>query len=244
MATSATPAVRVRAPSGPRAVAPSPAPEDIQALPAFPPEHQHQQARYQPPPPPSQQQQDAAYLAAQRTPSPGPVPVQLQPAKSGNGQAPEGEQKQTPSSPVTPRRSSFSFLRRGKSVERLNSGKRSTSGAKLTKKQRKERDLQAQREAAMLPKEPPKLPAPAQPAPLQTFGGDVAHRAPSTDDVAGAHKPPLPPMPGSHKGAFVDPYARTESMTNRGRYSYASSTVSTLNSPRRIRRRKDPTPFK
>lgn len=41
-----------------------------------------------------------------------------------------------------------------------------------------------------------------------------------------------------------DPYARTESMTNRGRYSYASSMTSNVNSPRRLRRRKDPTPFK
>ncbi|KAJ3472721.1 hypothetical protein NLG97_g10764 [Lecanicillium saksenae] len=32
-------------------------------------------------------------------------------------------------------------------------------------------------------------------------------------------------------------------MTHRGRYSYASSAISTLNSPRRVRRRKDPTPF-
>lgn len=44
--------------------------------------------------------------------------------------------------------------------------------------------------------------------------------------------------------APFDPYARTESMTHRGRYSYASSAMSTLNSPRRVRRRKDPTPFK
>lgn len=33
-------------------------------------------------------------------------------------------------------------------------------------------------------------------------------------------------------------------MTHRGRYSYASSAISTINSPRRVRRRKDPTPFK
>ncbi|RKU45396.1 hypothetical protein DL546_004710 [Coniochaeta pulveracea] len=32
-------------------------------------------------------------------------------------------------------------------------------------------------------------------------------------------------------------------MTHRGRYSYASSAMSTINSPRRVRRRKDPTPF-
>ena len=51
---------------------------------------------------------------------------------------------------------------------------------------------------------------------------------------------PVPPVPN---GGF-DPYARTESMTHRGRYSYASSAVSTINSPRRVRRRKDPTPFK
>ncbi|PHH63562.1 hypothetical protein CDD81_5749 [Ophiocordyceps australis] len=48
--------------------------------------------------------------------------------------------------------------------------------------------------------------------------------------------PPVPPIP-------FDPYARSESMTHRGRYSYASSAVSTINSPRRVRRRKDPTPF-
>lgn len=45
----------------------------------------------------------------------------------------------------------------------------------------------------------------------------------------------------------VDPTPdRTESMTNRGRYSYASSVGQTVNvnSPRRVRRRKDPTPFK
>lgn len=59
---------------------------------------------------------------------------------------------------------------------------------------------------------------------------------------------PIPPIPGSPPGAgregWVDPYARTESMTHRGRYSYASSAISTINSPRRMRRRKDPTPFK
>ena len=51
---------------------------------------------------------------------------------------------------------------------------------------------------------------------------------------------PMPPVPNQP----FDPYARTESMAHRGRYSYASSAVSTINSPRRVRRRKDPTPFK
>lgn len=40
------------------------------------------------------------------------------------------------------------------------------------------------------------------------------------------------------------PHRAGESMTNRGRYSYASSTAPHVNSPRRVRRRKDPTPFK
>ena len=48
------------------------------------------------------------------------------------------------------------------------------------------------------------------------------------------------PQPSSH-----DSYARTESMKNRGRYSYATAGVNgNVNSPRRVRRRKDPTPFK
>lgn len=56
-----------------------------------------------------------------------------------------------------------------------------------------------------------------------------------------------PPLPGAHypvQPPPFDPYAATESMTHRGRYSYASSAISTINSPRRVRRRKDPTPFK
>ncbi|KAL7275402.1 hypothetical protein RUND412_001653 [Rhizina undulata] len=44
-----------------------------------------------------------------------------------------------------------------------------------------------------------------------------------------------------------DPYAHSKdlaSMANRGRYSYASTAgVSSINSPRRLRRRRDPTPF-
>lgn len=52
---------------------------------------------------------------------------------------------------------------------------------------------------------------------------------------------PPPPMPnGDSIGE------RSSSMTNRGRYSYASTTANPahVNSPRRVRRRKDPTPFK
>ena len=140
---------------------------------------------------------------------------------------------------------------------------RSISGGKLTKRQQKDADLQQEREAAAIPKNAPRIPdLPSAPR-LQTFGGENARsddlpmgfnavgsytrgRALPTGslDMTRSNIPPIPPMPGKGKGEYVDPYARTESMTHRGRYSYASSAVSTINSPRRVRRRKDPTPFK
>lgn len=165
------------------------------------------------------------------------------------------EEQQAPRS----RRSSFSFLHRGKSIERLNSN-RSVSGGKLSKKQNKEQELQRAREAAAIPMQPPKIPALLPQGQLQSFGGENGKsesryamsgqkggfvRGRNNDlSRSNSHGVPIPPMPGSENSAYVDPYARTESMTNRGRYSYASSAVSTINSPRRVRRRKDPTPFK
>ncbi|CAG8955145.1 hypothetical protein HYFRA_00007160 [Hymenoscyphus fraxineus] len=85
----------------------------------------------------------------------------------------------------------------------------------------------------------------APPNVIETFGGESPARPDSIAIISNramdpkrAPPPtvPVPPIP-------VDPYARTESMTHRGRYSYASSAVSSINSPRRVRRRKDPTPF-
>jgi len=155
------------------------------------------------------------------------------------------------------RRPSFSFLRRGKSQERTNSV-RSTSGGKLTKKQYKDM-LEQQRVVNAIPNQPPKIPVLERTPQLQTFGGENARdsyqmvsgrsggfsrprQIPSGSvDMTRANVPyhvPIPPMPG------VDPYARTESMAHRGRMSYASSAISSINSPRRVRRRKDPTPFK
>ncbi|KAI0384994.1 hypothetical protein F5Y04DRAFT_203288 [Hypomontagnella monticulosa] len=151
-----------------------------------------------------------------------------------------------------PRRSSFGML-----LRRSKSGDLGKGGKKHHKEQQ-------QREA--VPKSPPRLPAlyngAQPPPPLSSFGGDTRPDSlaivsgtadhsfhhypprasidpgrPSMSSVAGH---PVPPVPN---GAWVDPYARTESMTHRGRYSYASSAVSTINSPRRVRRRKDPTPF-
>ena len=139
--------------------------------------------------------------------------------------------------------------------------RRSKSGdlGKGSKKQQalREQELQRQRDAA-IPKSPPRLPQlyNGAPAPqLQSFGGETRPDSVAIVSGRGDYTPrpsmdppgrastsvPVPPIPN---GAWVDPYARTESMTHRGRYSYASSAISTINSPRRVRRRKDPTPFK
>ncbi|KAL1644131.1 hypothetical protein SLS58_004411 [Diplodia intermedia] len=178
-------------------------------------------------------------------------------------------------SQAEPRRTSFSFLRRQKSNTGLAG--RSTSGSKMSKKQKalaQEELLRQQREAAALPKQPPQLPSPPPLPTINTFGGENARDSyqlvsraarghhqqgpppvtrPSMDyktPTSPQASMPFPPIPGSpvnpanpNAGEYVDPYARTESMTHRGRYSYASTAVSTVNSPRRVRRRKDPTPF-
>ena len=166
------------------------------------------------------------------------------------------------------RRPSFSFLRRSKSTDRV-APSRSVSGAKLTKKQRaeaRERDFLKEQ----IPQRPPRIPDLPHPPQLHTFGGEESrpdslaivsnlvgdynhHRTVVTKGPMDQPSPrmyphvPIPPIPASSpgiNGGFVDPYARSESMTNRGRYSYASSAVSTINNPRKMRRRKDPTPFK
>ncbi|KAK8070849.1 hypothetical protein PG997_011052 [Apiospora hydei] len=149
-----------------------------------------------------------------------------------------------------PRRSSFGML-----LRRSKSGDLGKGGRKQHQKD------QQQREA--IPKSPPRLPDiynGAQPPELQSFGGDMRpdslaiqqlrHQYPPSGrtsmdpgrpSISSAAAPPVPPIPASNN--YVDPYARTESMTHRGRYSYASSAISSINSPRRVRRRKDPTPF-
>ncbi|TPX14448.1 uncharacterized protein E0L32_005412 [Thyridium curvatum] len=147
-----------------------------------------------------------------------------------------------------PRRSSLGMLlRRSKSGEL-----RGKKGQAL-----REQELQRQRDAS-IPKNPPRLPVLYNGAPApnfqSSFGGDIrpdsldvppehySHSTPrpSMEPGRSVVSVPVPPIP--HGGAW-DPYARTESMTHRGRYSYASSAISTINSPRRVRRRKDPTPF-
>ena len=142
---------------------------------------------------------------------------------------------------------------------------RSFSGGKLSKKQRiLAREQEMQRE--QIPGQPPMIPDLPRAPLLQTFGGDDARpdsvaivsnrmakfgqdKSVPRDSMDTSSSPryydvPIPPVPPVSSQNPVDPYARTESMTNRGRYSYASSMVSGINSPRRLRRRKDPTPFK
>lgn len=155
------------------------------------------------------------------------------------------------------RRSSLGLLlRRSKSTE--------LKGSKKQQALAREQELERQRrEAAAIPKSPPRLP--------DLYNGAAPPQLPYSEDRSesvgnmagrnnyqgrGSMEPgrsstatggvPIPPIPsnGARNGEWVDPYARTESMTHRGRYSYASSAVSTINSPRRVRRRKDPTPFK
>ena len=72
---------------------------------------------------------------------------------------------------------------------------------------------------------------------LRGAGNAFAQQASSSPSVSGR----------SSNGEYVDvPVNRSESMANRGRYSVTSAAAlsNSVSSPRRIRRRKDPTPFK
>ncbi|KAJ4413192.1 hypothetical protein N0V91_000166 [Didymella pomorum] len=161
------------------------------------------------------------------------------------------------------RRSSFSFLRKRSSENKISTS-RAPSMSRKQKALAQEEALRKQREAAMLPKEPPRLPSHSALPQIAGFGGDtrpdsvaivsnkVGHFSPnfSRPSVDQHRIPPttnlavMPPIPGSsHSFIDTDPYARTESMTNRGRFSYASSQISAVNSPRRVRKKKLPTPF-
>ncbi|KAL8996598.1 MAG: hypothetical protein Q9169_003937 [Polycauliona sp. 2 TL-2023] len=146
-----------------------------------------------------------------------------------------------------------------------SSSRGGTPARRLSKKQRALSREQEMRQEN-IPTQPPKIPDIPQMHRLQTFGGDD-HR-PDGVAIAGnadasrstrtgsqtlrgamgpseSHNIPIPPIPSDYLGARspVDLLMRNESMTHRGRSSYASSMVSTINSPRRLRKRKDPTPF-
>ncbi|KAJ5820357.1 hypothetical protein N7474_005948 [Penicillium riverlandense] len=149
------------------------------------------------------------------------------------------ENGSNPNSINNQRRTSLGFLRRSKSTEPLGERKSSGSRKKISKAQAMEEELRRQRESAAS-KIAPRLPDLSPTPVLETFGGDDPAAI-----AAATLEGRIPPRPSSSaaEAINIDPYARTESMTHRGRYSYASSAVSTVNSPRRLRRRKDPTPY-
>lgn len=153
------------------------------------------------------------------------------------------------------RRPSFSFLRRQKSQE---------PGAKqpavLQKKQKPQPLPEPYHMQQAVPDFAPQIPS-HNPLPiLNSFGGeDNSSSISDPQSFAGYHAMPYPPSIPSSPPAMhhsmrssssnlrnEDPYAKTESMTHRGRYSYASTVFSTtgVNSPRRVRKRKDPQAFK
>ncbi|KAL8719966.1 MAG: hypothetical protein Q9225_003114 [Loekoesia sp. 1 TL-2023] len=148
---------------------------------------------------------------------------------------------------------------------------RSSSGGSLSGRKLSKKKLVLAREQEMrqenIPPFPPTIPDIPRAQTLQTFGSEnyrpgslatmtgnsdgynsgrsFSYASRETPGLAVTHDVPVPPIPTNslHRRFPVDPYARTESMTHRGRYSYASSAVSTIDGPRRLRRRKDPTPF-
>ncbi|KAI4256465.1 MAG: hypothetical protein LQ352_002071 [Teloschistes flavicans] len=169
------------------------------------------------------------------------------------------------------RRPSFSFLRRSKSregVKRTVSANtaRSSSGGSIAGRKLSKKNRVLQREQEMrqenLPPQPPKIPDIPRLQKLQTFGGEDSrpesapvasgkaqgYSAGRSISHASRNSPniPIPPIPAELPGGRspVSPYARADSITHRGRHSYASSMASTVNGPRRLRRRKDPIPFK
>ncbi|EEH07574.1 conserved hypothetical protein [Histoplasma capsulatum G186AR] len=186
-------------------------------------------------------------MSSPAPPTPGrSSPPDALPTATENGSANANSQ--------TVRRTSLGFLRRSKSTEPL-SGDRKASGGRMSKRMQKEMAkeelLRRQREAGAVAKYAPRLPDLPAPPQLKTFGGENARQMNTTaiPNRGGSYIDPSAPaspysgVAGGRGSEVIDPYARTESMTHRGRYSYASSAVSTINSPRRVRRRKDPTPY-
>lgn len=136
------------------------------------------------------------------------------------------------------RTSSFgNFIKRTKSNDLLTDRKASSSSNQLLR----ERTPDSQSRPSV-PASPPALPVlPSQPV-IASFGGEnyvptaiMSARPPNGYNGASSIAPGGSPA--------VD-HSRAHSMTNRSRYSYAQSISSSLTSPRRVRRRRDPTPYK
>lgn len=184
-----------------------------------------------------------------RTPGnsqPPPPPTDALPAITENGNRASLNVNNTSNADAASRRSSLGFLRRSKSTEPLSERKGSGSN-KISKRMKEQMKEEEQRRRESIPQQAPRLPDLAPTPRMQTFGGEerpasLAVPNSAAESRASSSHHSLPPS--GFAPPVVDPYARTESMTHRGRYSYASSAVSTINNPRRLRRRKDPTPYK
>lgn len=178
-------------------------------------------------------------------------------------QAPPVNQ-QPQAAPDGGRKRSFSFGSR-KSEGTANMLRKSSKiKAQEQERLEMERKARLQQPAPTLPEHNP-LPG------IDSFGGDNANNTsnssprvtnfsrpgvmpPSSNNSSSSPAYAIRPVQASSSpdstrktnGEYVsDPISRTESITNRGRSSYASSIVGgNMSSPRRIRRRKDPTPFK
>lgn len=158
---------------------------------------------------------------------------------------------------------SFSFLRRQSSKDGIVPTRSTSLGRKLARR----KTSKGQEPADPLPPRLPSmiLPTTSFPSPASDFSPNSQpyqnfnysrsaisanqKRQMETGNYRDLPVPAIPEdslPPSSHDGTRShDPHARSESMTNRGRYSYASAiTVQNSDSPRRPRRRKDPTPFK
>ena len=172
------------------------------------------------------------------------------------------------------RKGSFNFLRRSKSRERSVSGSSTPQRKLSKKERsRKRQEEMIQEQIPSRPPRIPIVPHPpdlqtlvgegARPDSVAIMsnraGGSFQSRlaqktsqeAMGSDTYRGMSVPPVPPIPNipgvtptARVPSYIDQFSRTESMAHRGRASYASSAISTINSPRKIRRRKDPTPFK
>jgi len=171
---------------------------------------------------------------------------------------------------------------------------RRSSKARQQQQQQQAELERRERQAQMLPKQPPQLPSHGPLPGMPSFGGENTrpdsfaifnnsyHRSPPQSTNARTTAPSQPAANFSRPGtvsmhsaqrdtssspayalrgasASVSPppaavaakngeslTERTASMTNRGRYDYTANSAQTghVNSPRRMRRRKDPTPFK
>ncbi|KAF2220350.1 hypothetical protein BDZ85DRAFT_204137 [Elsinoe ampelina] len=170
------------------------------------------------------------------------------------------------------RRGSFGFLSRSKSRSHEVAVVTSSDGHTMLRKQKlrdQEERLRQQREAREA-RPPPVLPSPSPLPVINTFGGDdvrpdsvaiISNKAsnfsrpypamsPSTSMPLLNRPPPQQQAPPGMRdirdgknGEYLDPRSRMDSMNSLRHQSVTSTATSNYHSPRRMRRRKDPTPF-